>query len=173
VGVFFPKFGVIILEERLFTVQIFNLKQKLLDRSESSEPKGLSWILVVLLLILLSVAIAHFGSNGSPDSFSSSASPGVSSRPSRNYSVFYSGGVFSPTNLRIHQGDSVQFQNKSFFPIRVASQDSSRSSENLGFQTSKEILPNQEFSYVFQSAGIFNYYNERNPNEAGTIIIKQ
>ncbi|MBI2676417.1 MAG: hypothetical protein HYX21_00475 [Candidatus Yanofskybacteria bacterium] len=148
-----------------------SIKQKLLDRSENLEPKGLSWILVVLLLILLSVAITYFGAS-SPDSFSSSASPGVSSRPPRSYSVFYSGGVFSPTNLRIHQGDSVQFQNKSFFPIKVASQDSSRSSENLGFQTSKEILPNQEFSYIFQSAGIFNYYNERNPNEAGTIIIK-
>ncbi|MBI2057622.1 MAG: hypothetical protein HYT63_01405 [Candidatus Yanofskybacteria bacterium] len=149
-----------------------SIKEKLLNKSENSEPKGLSWILVILLLILLSVAITYFGGS-SPDSASSSTGSNISSRPSRTYSIFYSGGVFSPTNLRIHQGDSVQFQNKSLFPIKITSQSSVKNKESLGFQTTKEILPDQGFDYTFQTAGVFDYYNERNPNEAGTIIIKQ
>ena len=150
-----------------------NLKQKLLDRSDQQEPHGLPWILIVLLLVLLSLAVLYFGRsvNYQPTTAASGSRNGAVRSP-RLYSVFYSGGVFSPTNLRIHKGDTVKFQNNSLIAVRIVP-DTEKDQENgVGFSNIGEIPSKNSFSYTFSSAGIFNYHNEKNPNEAGTIIIR-
>src|SRR3989344_8101416 len=98
----------------------FNFKEKLRDRSDQAEPHGLPWILIVLLLVLLSVAFLYFGRNNSYKPVSASSGSHSTPRPTRIYSVFYSGGVFSPTNLRIHAGDTVKFQNNGFSAIKIS-----------------------------------------------------
>lgn len=150
----------------------FNIKQKLLDRSESSEPKGLSWLLIILLLMLLSVAVVYFSGQENDIQISSAISSRASVRAPRAYAVFYSGGVFSPTNLRIHSGDTVKFQNKGETSINIIS-DASPETSSLGFRSSGEVLIDSSFSYTFSKPGIFNYYNQKDPNESGTIIIRQ
>lgn len=154
-------------------MSLLNLKQKLLDRSDQSEPHGLLWILVVFLLALLSLAVLYFGR--SVDYQPAAAVNGGRNgavRPVRTYSVFYSGGVFSPTNLRIHSGDLVKFQNNSLTAVRIVP-DTKRDRENgVGFENIGDIQPKNSFSFTFSSAGIFNYHNEKNPNEAGAIIIR-
>ena len=150
-----------------------SIKQKLLEKTENMEPKGFSWLLIVLFLILLSTAVIFFsGSNNYKTAVEDQKTGQINSRIPRAYSVFYTNGVFSPTNLRIHAGDTVEFQNKTFFPIRIAANNQGVLSQTFGFQSSGSIASDGVFSFTFSSVGIFNYYNERDPNEAGTIIVK-
>ena len=150
----------------------FNFKEKLKDRSDQAEPHGLSWILIVLLLVLLSMAVLYFGRNNNYKPVAASSGSNAIPRPARLYSVFYSGGVFSPTNLRIHAGDTVKFQNNGFSAIKISPNTDKDQQSGVGFENIGEIQPKNYFSYIFSTAGIFNYHNEKNPNEAGAIIIR-
>ncbi len=149
----------------------FDIKAKLIARSENSEPKGLSWLVIVLLLVLLSFAVLYFGGNNQYQATANLKTDRTANRAPRTYSVFYTSGVFSPTNLRIRTGDLVEFQNKDFLPIRIVS-DIRDKSQIFGFENSGDIAPDGVFSFTFSSPGIFNYHNEKNPNEAGTVIVK-
>ncbi len=79
---------------------------------------GLSWLLIALVLLSLAVAVSYFHGQGS---VSPVISVSKSPRQPLEYSVFYRAGVFGPTNIRIHVGDSVRFENDSFAPIRIIS----------------------------------------------------
>lgn len=149
-----------------------NLKEKLRDRSEQTEFHGLPWILIVLLLVLLSVAVLYFGRNMNHQPASVSNGMRTATRPARTYSVFYSSGVFSPTNLRIHSGDTVKFQNNGFAAIKITPDTQKDQESGVGFENIGEIQSKNSFAYTFSTAGIFNYHNEKNPNEAGAIIIR-
>ncbi len=150
-----------------------NLKEKLRDRSEQAEFHGLPWILIVLLLVLLSAAVLYFSKNSNYQPVSAAnGSRNGAVRPPRAYSVFYSGGVFSPTNLRIHAGDTVKFQNNGFTAIKISPNTAKDQQSGVGFANIGEIQPKNSFAYTFSAAGIFNYHNEKNPNEAGAIIIR-
>lgn len=149
------------------------LKEKLIIKSESGEPKGLTWLLIVLFLILLSAAVTYFSGDGNyKTAAKGQKTDQINNRVPRIYSVFYTGGVFSPTNLRIHAGDTVEFQNKTFYSIRISASVQGATNQVFGFQNSGDISPDSTFSFIFSSAGIFNYYNERDSNEAGTIIVR-
>ncbi|MDP3730954.1 MAG: hypothetical protein Q8R34_00435 [bacterium] len=150
----------------------FNLKEKLLDHSDQREPHGLPWILIMLLLVLLSVAVLYFGRSVNYDPATASTGRNGMVRPPRTYSVFYSGGVFSPTNLRIHNGDMVKFQNNSLLAVRIVPDSEKDQQNGVGFSNIGEIPSKNSFSYTFSTSGIFNYHNEKNPNEAGAIIIR-
>lgn len=150
----------------------FNLKEKLLDRSDQAEPHGLPWVLIVLLLVLLSVAVLYFGGDANYEPVTASTGRNGTIRPPRTYSVLYSGGVFSPTNLRIHSGDTVKFQNNSLVAVRIVPDTEKDQLNGVGFSNIGEISSKNSFSYTFSTPGIFNYHNERNPNEAGAIIIR-
>jgi len=147
------------------------LSEKLINKFEGGEPKGLSWLLIVLFLTLLSVAVMYFGGSRQYVLNSTGSDSKSNSRVPRTYSIFYNSGVFSPTNLRIHAGDGVEFQNKTFLPIKIVA-DNNDKSPILGFQDSGTVAPNTVFSFTFLNAGIFNYYNEKNPNEVGSIIVR-
>lgn len=151
---------------------VFHFKEKLKDKSDQAEFHGLPWILIVLLLVLLSLAVLYFGKSGSSKSVFAVSGNHTSTRSPRTYSVFYSGGVFSPTNLRIHSGDTVKFQNNGFSAIKISPDTEKDQESGVGFENIGEIQSKNSFSYTFFTAGIFNYHNEKNPNEAGAIIIR-
>lgn len=150
----------------------FHFKEKLRDKSDQTEFHGLPWLLIVLLLVLLSLAVLYFGKSGSSKPVSVASSNHTGSRSSRTYAVFYSGGVFSPTNLRIHSGDTVKFQNNGFSAIKISPNTEKDQENGVGFENIGEISSKNSFSYTFSTVGIFNYHNEKNPNEAGAIIIR-
>jgi len=132
---------------------------------------GLFWMLIILTLVLLGLAVSILGqpqnlSAGLPTP-AETASPDV--KPSRIYTVSYKSGVFSPTNLRIHAGDTVRFKNEGIFPIRIVS---GPDSVLAGFDSIGDIPQGSYFSYTFSAKGIFDYHNERNIKETGTIIVR-
>lgn len=129
---------------------------------------GISWLLVVLLLVLSAFTIIHFQSQQPavsplPSSSDDAAAP---STPPRMYTVSYDSGVFSPTNLRIHAGDTVRFKNDSIFPIRIVSDDI------VGLDSIGDIPQGSYFSYTFAAKGTFSYRNTHNSDQTGSIIVR-
>src|SRR3989344_7237149 len=84
---------------------------------------GFFWMLIILMLVLLGLAVSMLGKsqNSSADPVTPTETVPAEIKPSRIYTVSYKGGVFSPTNLRIHAGDTVRFKNEGIFPIRIIS----------------------------------------------------
>jgi plastocyanin len=144
-------------------------------RTESTKflnNSGLVWFLIIIVLMLLAFSINIFNQpndiNNNLD-LDNKVTPTVSAsnfRQPRVYTVSYRNGVFSPTNLRIHAGDTVRFKNENIFPIRIVG-------DNLvGFDSVGDIPQGSFFVFTFATKGIFSYHNEKNPNETATIIVK-
>ena len=123
-----------------------------------------------MVLVGLAAAVSYFGQ----DSSISAIVPVASKTPRqvKEYGVFYKVGVFGPTNIRIHVGDSVKFENNSFTAVRIVSDGTSNKLDLPGFDSKIEVAPNQSFSYVFQKAGIFGYHNFSNPDENGSVVVR-
>lgn len=143
---------------------------------ESSEPKpnGVMWLLIILVLIGFAAAAMYFGrgKQGLVAADQSSAARPTPTRQARVYTVYYGLGVFSPTNIRVHVGDSVKFQNDSSSPIRIVSDYTDGQPDLAGFDSVGDIPPKSAFAYTFSKTGIFGYHNAKNPSEEGTVIVR-
>lgn len=130
---------------------------------------GLPWLLIVLVLVLLAFSVNMFREPLAP---STSGNIGASPEPTpevkqpRVYTVSYRNGVFSPTNLRIHAGDTVRFKNEGIFPIKIVGDDL------VGFDSVGDVPQGSFFAFTFAARGIFSYHNEKNPEETATIIVR-
>ena len=81
-------------------------------------------------------------------------------REARQYIVVYTNGVFSPTNLRIRQGDSVTFRNESTATL------------SIGEFSSSDVPSRGVFIHVFSAAGVYSYTNFYHHEERGTITVQ-
>ena len=129
---------------------------------------GLSWLLIIIVMILLALAVSLLNSvepSSNPSPTQVVESPVESHQP-RIYTVSYSGGVFSPTNLRIHAGDTVRFKNENIFGVHIVSEDIA------GFDSISDIPQSSNFSFTFAAKGTFGYHNYKNSKEVGTIIVR-
>lgn len=132
------------------------------------------WLLIVIFLLLMAAAVSYFGDRSSND-YTGNSSVTTSTpdpRSPRIYTVSYKSGVFSPTNLRIHAGDTVRFKNEDYFGIHIKSDASSISEALPGFDSIGDIPQNSYFSFTFSEKGIFGYHNENSKEEAGIIIVR-
>jgi len=144
--------------------------------AEENEPKpeGRIWLLVILVLVCFGFALSYF-SRINPDlsDFEQSQLAYQSQSPNRQprvYTVYYNTGVFSPTNIRIHVGDSVKFQNDSDTAITVASDVTNGIEDLPGFSSIGDVQKQGSFSYTFTTIGTFSYHSDK--NEHGTVIVK-
>lgn len=134
---------------------------------------GIVWLIIALLLLGLALAVTYFGKGSSqPATDNSVLSSRVNVRPAREYVVFYKAGVFGPTNIRIHVGDSVRFENDSVAGIRIVSDGVSGKLDLPGFDSKTNIQANDGFTFKFPKVGIFGYHNMNNPDEGGSVIVR-
>lgn len=132
---------------------------------------GIFWLLIILVLFLLALSVLMLGKQNVDNSgmtiVSETPTPTPSeSTPAKMYTVTYKNGVFSPTNLRIHAGDTVRFKNDGAFPIRIVSSDI------VGFDSVGDIPQGSYFSFTFAAKGTFSYYNTRSTEQTGSIIVR-
>ncbi len=132
---------------------------------------GLFWMLIILTLVLFGLAVSMLGKSQNPGTDLPTPTETVSTdaKLSRIYTVSYKGGVFSPTNLRIHAGDTVRFKNDGIFSIRIVS---GPDSSLVGLDSIGDIPQGSYFSFTFAAKGIFDYHNNNSPKETGTIIVR-
>lgn len=143
------------------------------ERRPKLEGPGVFWLLIILMLILLALAVVVFGgSEGELGNNTVTATPSPEDRQSRTYAVFYKNGVFSPTNLRIHAGDTVKFKNEGIVPIRPISDPHPEHNGLAGFDSTGDVPTGSYFIFTFAAKGVFGYHNEKNINETGTIIVR-
>jgi len=141
---------------------------KKLELSDRHHNPAVFWVLIIVMLVLSAGAVRMLG--GTPDGLSSqipTLTPEAEREP-RFYTVTYKSGVFSPTNLRIHAGDTVRFKNDGFFGIRIMTDNN----QLPGFDSIGSIPQGSYFSYTFAEKGIFGYHSEEDPEEQGTIIVR-
>ena len=154
------------MDEQNFEPQLA-VKRK--DKVPTLNAPGLIWLLIVVLLVLMGLAVSILGDSqglgGAVPAISEEPTPTETRQP-RIYTVSYKNGVFSPTNLRIHAGDTVRFKNESLFSLRILSDS------YLGFDSVGEIPQGSFFSFTFAAKGIFDYHNNSNAEEKGTIIVR-
>ena len=139
------------------------------------KPKGVLWLFIMLALVCFTWAVIYFGRKN-PELASNSqafSSRLTNARQPRVYTIFYGLGVFSPTNIRIHMGDSVRFQNDGNIPMRVVSDYTDNVPGLAGFDSVVEVPPGSVFTFTFSQAGIFGYHNARHSAEEGTVIVRE
>lgn len=149
------------------------LEPQLIRKDEervSARDSGAYWLFIILALILLALSVAIFsGQEGPGDVAAGSLTPTpIESRIPHIYTVSYKNGVFSPTNLRIHAGDTVKFRNDGFFPIRIVGDDN----QVPGFDSVTDVPQGSSFGITFAARGIFGYHNGKNADETGTIMVR-
>lgn len=145
-----------------------------MDIRNDAEPKGRIWLLIILALVVFAVSIRYFNKDNLQaisNDLKIKTVQSAASRQPRAYNVFYSAGVFSPTNIRVHAGDSISFQNGSLLPMRAIYADNSPANFR-DFDSKENIPPNQFFSYVFLTPGTYNYRNFYNQSEIGAVIVR-
>lgn len=145
-----------------------------MESDEQKSTGGLVWLLIILVLIGFAAAAMYFERNNQ-DLIAVIQSPSNHPTPSRQarvYTVYYGLGVFSPTNMRIHVGDSVKFQNDSDSPIRIVSDLTNGVPDLAGFESVGDVPPGSAFSFTFSESGIFGYHNGRIQTEEGTVIVR-
>lgn len=120
------------------------------------------WALILAFMVLLAVAVSLLGPQG--EATPSPAATSTPEREARTYTVAFRSGVFSPTNLRIHVGDTVVFRNDGTLPVRVIGD---------GFDSVTAIAPGETFSYTFATAGVFGYHTYADENQTGGIIVRE
>lgn len=131
------------------------------------------WPFIILMLVLLAIAVATLQQPVTPvaSTTPTPTSSDVVPRDARVYAVSYRFGVFSPTNLRIHVGDTVRWKNDSPLPIRIVAQLEA-GQKIPEFDSVGTVEPDSYFSYTFSTAGTFGYINASNSNESGVIIVR-
>lgn len=153
--------------EPKFEPQLAAARKK--ERVPTLDAPGLIWLLIVVFLVLLGLAVSILGKpQGIGDvlpTVTEEPAPTETRQP-RIYSVSYKNGVFSPTNLRIHAGDTVRFKNEGLFSTRILSDS------YLGFDSVGDVPQGSFFSFTFAAKGIFDYHNSKDSEEKGTIIVR-
>ena len=143
------------------------------DRHQTHHDSGLFWVLIILVMVLLVVSLSIFGPTPPESQAGATVTPTpLESQQSRVYTVSYRAGVFSPTNLRIHAGDTVRFRNDGILPIRIVTDPYPEDNGLVGFDSIGDVPPGSYFAFTFAARGIFGYHNEHSPDETGTIIVR-
>lgn len=142
------------------------------QRSEPFEPRPRPhlWSLIVLVMGLMVVAVALLGE---PSTTVPQATPTtVEEREARIYTISYRFGVFSPTNLRIHVGDTVRWRNDGVLPVRIVAQLQAGQRVPM-FDSTGAVQAGSYFSYTFSTGGTFGYHNPEQKTESGVIIVRE
>jgi len=137
------------------------------------KPEGKLWFLVIFMALIFAGALLYFGKNQDLTNNLSVINGAGNSRQARVYTVYYNIGVFSPTNIRIHVGDSVKFQNDSPDDLHVVSDYTGDIPDIAGFDSIGGIPSGSVFAYTFTKAGSFGYHNDLNKTERGMVIVRQ
>lgn len=88
-----------------------------------------------------------------------------------SHTVTYSDGNFSPAELNVSLGETVEFSNQTTGAFWVAS-DTHPSHTDYPEFDSGSIEPGGTYSFTFERAGTWGYHDHLNPQATGTISVE-
>jgi len=142
---------------------------KKINSNKELRPNGYFLLIILLLLVILSGAVLFFSRYNNYDLSALTITPDTftnGEKTPRVYTVFYKNGTFSPTNIRIRAGDTVRFENHGLFSAHIVSDDLA------GFDSIAPIPSGGVFSYTFTVTGIFSYFNKKDIDQDGKVIVR-
>lgn len=86
--------------------------------------------------------------------------------------VIYNDEGFSPKEISVKIGQTVQFVNKSSDNMWVASDDHPTHKKLPEFDNKKTVGNGESYEFIFTKAGKWSYHNHIKPNAIGTIIVE-
>ena len=144
-----------------------------MSENEPQGPNGKIWLFIILILALMVGAVAFWSSRNKDFlDYKGNVIAPTPTREAKVYTVFYDLNIFSPTNIRIHVGDSVKFQNDSEEQLRVATDTTNNRPDLPGFDSTGDILQNGAFSYTFIKPGVFGYHNYYDSTQGGVVTVR-
>lgn len=95
--------------------------------------------------------------------------------PSQNLpkteTVTYTDSGFSPKEITIKAGDTVNFVNESSKSFWPASNPHPVHTDYPEFDAKKDISAGDTYSFKFEKVGTWGYHNHKNPSQIGTVIV--
>lgn len=140
----------------------------LVSSPRRQEAKPHLWPLIFLACIVLALAVSLLGDQSQGEQVA--VLTPTPEREVRTYLVSYRYGVFSPTNLRIHAGDTVRWRNDNSTAVSIAAQIAP--GQRAPLFASGRLLSDKEFAFTFTVPGVFGYENVDIPRESGVIIVR-
>lgn len=119
------------------------------------------WFMILLLAGVFIGAVLWFR-DAPAGLLDATLSTPQTSRLPRQYTIYYDDGVFTPTNMRILQGDQVIFRNESSSTLRI---------KGDGID-SGDFLSHSTWMRTFVDTGTFSYYNVYQESEKGMITVR-
>ena len=120
--------------------------------------------IIILVVVVVAVIVGALLMTGYIKPYSSTGGPEVLASPQRNNGVDLKNFSFSPKILNVPVGTEVIWEQKDDTTHDVVSKDGLFASENLKL--------GDTFSFVFTSAGEYDYYCSIHPSMKGTIVVK-
>lgn len=144
-------------------------------------------VIVALTLVIVGGTIYTMISNKKNDAQNSAitqpsdtsneqnSSPAVSAPKVETVTVTYDDNGFSPQNIEISKGSTVNFVNKSSIPLWVASNPHPEHTDYPEFDTPRATgdLPKlgEDFSFVFEKSGVWEYHSHTASGDVGPAVV--
>lgn len=92
---------------------------------------------------------------------------------SQIFTVIYTDAGYSPKEITIRVGDTVEFENNSSRSVWTASYIHPTHKILPEFDALKGYAPGETYSYLFKEFGTWQYHNHLKPSQTGTIIVRE
>ncbi len=86
--------------------------------------------------------------------------------------VTYTSDGFSPADLIVRAGDTVEFVNESNTNFWVASDPHPTHTDLPNFDSERGLQPGESYTFTFDETGEWGFHNHLAPQQFGTIIVE-
>ena len=86
--------------------------------------------------------------------------------------VIYSNSGYSPANLIVKVGDTVNFKNQSGKSMWVASAPHPTHTDYPEFDAKKGVAMGESYMFTFTKTGTWRYHDHLNPTSFGAIVVE-
>lgn len=125
-----------------------------------------------VLLVAVTVLVLGCTSGGDNTSDLEKGSEAISeATDSESFVVKYSEAGFSPRTILIQEGDTVKWMDRSSTDkLYLGSNQGKPCTGDTGFSSCKTV---ENFSHTFEEEGTYEYYNENNRRDRGTVKVNR
>jgi len=124
-----------------------------------------------ILLVAATILVLGCTSGGDTAGDLEKGSEAVSqATDSEKFMVKYSETGFAPRTILVQEGDTVQWMDRSSKELYLSSNQGKPCTGETGFSSCESV---ENFSHTFEEEGTYEYYNENNRRDRGTVQVNR